>query len=231
MKLDITSIRPHYINPQIYTNTNLEDLECSIQENGLLEPIVVNNSNVLISGHRRLQSCINLGIKRVDVRVQEFDDELIALVELNRYRQKTATELINEILILEDEYSKKIKRGRPKKGVSVSTFNGKVRDRISKLIGLSNSKIQRLKYIHKNWKDILQLVDNGKITINQAYTETKRRVVFQNIKVNPSQSNNAILSNLQTSTQFQIYNKSSFQMDDVYDNSIQTIMTSPPYYQ
>ena len=231
MKLYIKDIKPHPINSQIYINSNLEDLECSIQENGLLEPIVVNKSNVVISGHRRLQSCINLGLKQVDVRVKDFDDELIALVELNRYRSKTATELINEILILEDEYSKKIKRGRPKKGVSVSTFNGKVRDRISKLIGLSNSKIQRLKYIHNNWKDILSLIDDGKITINQGYTETKRRVVFQNVKVKSNQSSDNNPSNLETSSQFQIYNKSSLEMDDVDDNSIQTIMTSPPYYQ
>jgi len=55
--------------------------------------------------------------------------------------------------------------------------------------------------------------------------------VFHNIKVNPSQSNNTIPSTTETSTQYKIYNKSSLEMNDVPDKSIQTIMTSPPYYQ
>ena len=39
MKLYIKDIKPHPINSKIYTNTNIEDLEISIEENGLLEPI------------------------------------------------------------------------------------------------------------------------------------------------------------------------------------------------
>lgn len=93
MKIPISYLNPHTLNSQIYTNQNTEDLEASIQENGLLEPIVITKDNTIISGHRRWEACKKIGLKNVDVRVEVFQDELIALVELNRYRNKKASEL------------------------------------------------------------------------------------------------------------------------------------------
>ena len=141
----LSSLKPHPLNNKIYSNGNTEDLEASIQENGLLDPIIISKDNTIISGHRRWNACKNIGLENVDVRVEDFEDESIALVELNRYRNKMASELLNEIFHLEKEYSKKIKRGRPKKGVNVDTLkNGKVRDRIAKLTGVSTGNLSKL---------------------------------------------------------------------------------------
>ena len=101
MLTDISLLKPHPINDKIYSNRSCEDLEASISLNGLLEPLVITKENTIISGHRRWLACKNLNMDKVDVRVCDFDDEKIALVELNRYRNKTATELLNEIFILE----------------------------------------------------------------------------------------------------------------------------------
>ena len=159
MQIDTSSLKPHPLNSKIYSNGNTDDLEASIQENGLLDPIIISKDNTIISGHRRWNACKNIGLKNVDVRVEDFQDETIALVELNRYRNKKASELLNEIFHLETEYSKKIKRGRPKKGVNVDTLkNGRVRDRIAKLTGVSTGNLSKLKYIPtkvlKIWKRV-----------------------------------------------------------------------------
>ena len=231
MQTDILSLKPHPLNNKIYsTNGNTEDLEVSIQENGLLDPIIISKDNTIISGHRRWNACKNIGLENVDVRVEDFQDETIALVELNRYRNKTASELLNEIFHLEREYSKKIKRGRPKKGVNVDTLkNGKVRDRIAKLTGVSTGNLSKLKYIHRVWPDIISLIDDGKVTINQAYTESKRKEVFKNIQVSPKNGVKKSDKTI-TSDSFTIYNKSSMDMSELKDESVQTIMTSPPYF-
>jgi len=178
----------------------------------------------------RWNACKNIGLENVDVRVEDFQNESIALVELNRYRQKTATQLLNEITLLEEEYSKNVKMGRPKKNGanSVPLFQGRVRERISKLIGMSNGNIQKLKYIHKNWPEVIPLIDEGKATINHVFTEAKRREIYKNIQVKPSSNNHTEIIN--TSNKFKIYNKSSMHMDELDDGCIQTIMTSPPYY-
>ena len=107
MQVDISSLIPHPLNSKIYSNGNTDDLEASIQENGLLDPIIISKDNTIISGHRRWNACKNIGLENIDVRVEDFQDERIALVELNRYRNKKASELLNEVFLLEKEYKKK----------------------------------------------------------------------------------------------------------------------------
>ena len=228
MLTDISLLKPHPINDKIYSNRSCEDLEASISLNGLLEPLVITKENTVISGHRRLMACKNLNMKKVDVRVCDYDDDLVKLVEHNRFRTKSATELLNEIFILEKEFNSKTKLGRPfNNDANTNIIKGSVRDRISKLVGVSNSKIQRLKYIHKNWPEVMSLINEGKATINHVYTETKRREVFNKIQV----SKQSVPGILETNSDvFNIYNKSSMNMDDVDDGSVSTIITSPPYW-
>ena len=123
MQIDTSSLKPHPLNSKIYTNGSTDDLEASIEENGLLDPIVITKDNIIISGHRRWKACDNIGMEKIDVRFEDFQDETIALVELNRYRNKKASELLAEIFLLEKEYKKKTKLGRPfTNGASVSTI-------------------------------------------------------------------------------------------------------------
>ena len=57
IEVDIEKLKPHPINETIYEDNELqlEDLIKSIEINGLLEPIVIDNKNIVYSGHRRLQ--------------------------------------------------------------------------------------------------------------------------------------------------------------------------------
>jgi ParB-like nuclease domain len=52
---------------------DIQSLAASIQEVGLLHPIVVRRNNRLIAGERRLQACKLLGWKNVPVRVIDID--------------------------------------------------------------------------------------------------------------------------------------------------------------
>ena len=47
----------------------LESLKKSIQEIGLLQPIVVDEQNNLIAGYRRLSAFKELGKKEIDVKI------------------------------------------------------------------------------------------------------------------------------------------------------------------
>ena len=53
MLISLSQIKPNPINEEIYSTTDLTDLIDSLEDNGQLEPIVVNNKNIIISGHRR----------------------------------------------------------------------------------------------------------------------------------------------------------------------------------
>ena len=75
---------------------------------------------------------------------------------------------------------------------------------------------------------MLKLIDIGDMTINGAYTETKRHLNFISLSEYVSKRKKDIPLNIENLT---IYNKSSEDMVEVENDSVQTIVTSPPYYQ
>ena len=118
MQIPIASVHPHPLNESIYgeiTEEEVADLIQSIEDVGLLEPIVINSRNQCISGHRRLQACRFSGLDDIECTVKEFseDDEVLFIIEWNRQRRKTYRQLLNEAKSLMTYYGKKRKRGRP----------------------------------------------------------------------------------------------------------------------
>ena len=66
-----------------------ESLKSSIQEQGQLFPIVVNQDRVILDGHHRYKTCHELGIKP-SVLVKQFENrpqEKKFIVEVNRSRR------------------------------------------------------------------------------------------------------------------------------------------------
>ena len=109
MKVSIKKVKPNPLNDEIYSSSDLSDLVESIKLNGQLESINVNKKMTIISGHRRYYSMLQLGFKEVEVEVKEYDDELIGLIEHNRYRVKTVQDILNESRFLEQQYKKRIR--------------------------------------------------------------------------------------------------------------------------
>ena len=144
----VSSIKPNPRNSEVYDIKGLKfedginELASSIKESGLLEPLVVNKKDVLISGHRRLLCLQRLGIEKCEVIKKDIKDEMITLIGYNRQRIKTPDEIKREILILEPILKSQTKMGKTKEGDSPS---GSVRKQLSKKLGKSESTIQRYK--------------------------------------------------------------------------------------
>ena len=67
----------------------LGELMASIQQYGLLHPIVVDDKRRLIAGHRRLEACKRLGKKRMDVKFYgELSQEERREIELEENVQR-----------------------------------------------------------------------------------------------------------------------------------------------
>lgn len=70
-----------------------EELKDSVKENGLLEPIIVRSFSAgtfeIISGHRRVEACKELGIQTVPAIVRDMtkDEAIIAMVDSNLQRE------------------------------------------------------------------------------------------------------------------------------------------------
>lgn len=111
----------------------LGELMASIQQYGLLHPIVIDDKRRLIAGHRRLEACKRLGKKRVEVKSlgelsaderREIElEENIRRKDLTEYERSRKTRELVEVAqeIAAKEISptvgekSKPRRGRPKK--------------------------------------------------------------------------------------------------------------------
>ena len=110
--MKISELTEHPENSKIYQDTDLTDLKNSLSTYGQLEPIVITRMHRIISGHRRFAAIKTLGWDECEIRYIDTDNELIAVVEHNRHRQKTTQDILNESKILEQELRKTVGRGR-----------------------------------------------------------------------------------------------------------------------
>ena len=66
MIVPVSKLSSHPKNQEIYSLSNIEDLENSISSLGLLEKLVIDDEFKVISGNRRLVAIQNLGWKKVE---------------------------------------------------------------------------------------------------------------------------------------------------------------------
>jgi DNA modification methylase len=227
MRIELSKLKHHPFNSKVYKLSNIESLKQSISNVGLLEPLVINKKNQVISGNRRLEALKDLEIIKVDVIVKELnkEDEPLHIISHNSQRIKTSRELLNEIKVLSKYYKKK--QGYRSDLTSLDTKRGRWKDIVGQELCISTDKIYKLLFIDEIFPELIDLIDNGKMTINQSYIEAKRKKIFENTFT----TNNKISKKLNIlSSRFYIHNKSSENMVELKDKSINMIMTSPPYY-
>ena len=227
MIVELNKLKIHKMHSQIYASNYPDDLIQSIQDSGLLEKIVVNNATelVILSGVRRFEALKHLGYTKTDVIISNTpsSDESLTLISFNKQRQKTATEMVNEIENLKLIWA--AKRGR--KPANVVQF-GKVntRAKISQATRICTGNISKLELINKKNPKLLAKIDHGDLSINQAHKiieiQEKRGKVIEL---------NANLPEVIPNDYYKIVNKSSDDLSDIPDKSVQMIFTSPPYWK
>jgi ParB-like chromosome segregation protein Spo0J len=127
-------LRPHPLNKEIYGDESADsDLVESIRNKGILEPLVIRDDNVILSGHRRWVAAKALSLDKVPCRVLSFSDPLDeeeTLIEFNRQREKTFTQRMKEsdhLLVIEREKAdRRMKLGKYECPICHETFSEKV---------------------------------------------------------------------------------------------------------
>ena len=100
-ELPIDSIQPNPEQPRTnFKREEIEELAASIEQNGLLQPILVRsigaNSYQIIAGERRWQACKLIGVKTVPVRIKDVDDDKALELALIENVQRTDLNPIEE---------------------------------------------------------------------------------------------------------------------------------------
>ena len=139
--MKISAISAHPLNAKIYDNIADDNLARSVEENGILEPLVVTPEGLLISGHRRLAAAVSAGLCEVPVVVRAMaeDQQLHMILEYNTQRRKTIIEQLREYrahLKIESDRAAKRMRHDPVEKLPQAQ-RGKARDLAAKRVGIS----------------------------------------------------------------------------------------------
>jgi len=170
--MKVSLLSPHPANSEIYDGGVDDLLKKSISKNGLIEPLLITPSYRIISGHRRYEAIKSLGWEEVEVRVIEPENEIITIIEANRYRSKSAAEILRESKILESELRKKIGRGR-NAAKSRSGRSLTMDLEISKTLGVGTTRLKQLKSIQRYEPHLLTLIEKKKISVSAAYKKVR----------------------------------------------------------
>lgn len=171
------NIIPNPDNDEIYTIGNMESLKDDIQQHGLRQPLEVipvkddPDRYMLISGHRRWAACGILsacGDSRFDTLpclIRESHgklDDRIALITANATaRDLTDGERLAQYEALKDALTKKKAAGQ---------LEGKVRDEVCRILGLSTGAAARLNVIASCENELIkERLKAGEIGLMEAY--------------------------------------------------------------
>jgi ParB-like chromosome segregation protein Spo0J len=113
-------IDPNPLSLSIYgqTDNEIEDLIESVKNHGVLVPLVVVARQlrwIVISGHRRLACALQIGLAELPCEIcpiTDEDDIQLAILEYNRQRRKSFSQLMREADALESILSRKAKERR-----------------------------------------------------------------------------------------------------------------------
>lgn len=225
-----------YSNNLYQVDENNEEFISSIQEKGILEPLVVRKISSdlyeVISGNRRLRAAKMLLLKEVPTIINTYEEDEVSeklIVLHNQQRIKNLSEIINEIRIIRNKYGYKqgvrsdkdenAKKGKASKNNLVKQHNkGKI-DKLTSIDKMLDKLSENDTHIRK--KELKNLDRNG--SISGTLKRLKRKL--------KDQENNSKVAKVYEihRDDFNVYQKDSSDLSEIEDDSVQCIITSPPY--
>ena len=165
---------------KIYVVGDIDKLKEDIRLNGVRQPLEVirwANGYKLIGGERRLTACEELA-KEGDTRFSSLPciiveskgevDDRIALITANATaRDLTDGERLAQYEALKDALTRKKREGH---------LEGKVRDEVCRILGLSTGAAARLNAISENCdEETKQFLHDGEISLMDAYRNAQKQ--------------------------------------------------------
>lgn len=155
-ELELSKIYPNPNQPRKnFDQKALEELADSIKVHGLIQPIIVNESGdkyMIIAGERRWRACQMAGLTAVPVIIKHYTEKQvseIAIIENLQREDLSPVEVARGIKKLMEEYQltqEKVAERLGKSRSEIANYN--------RLLGLDN--------------EVLELVENGKVSFGHA---------------------------------------------------------------
>lgn len=179
--LAVDSLSPHPQNNDFFddiTGGKWDEFLESVKASGIIEPLIITQNKVVVSGHQRLRACKELGIKNVYciVRSYKSEDEVLRdLIETNIQQRGTISSSKKKqaliIQTLERIYGIQT-TGRPKNSVNLTEFPDKeltspppprTKAQLAEALGLSLEQYATAKAVLPLIPDLQDMIDEGNL--------------------------------------------------------------------
>ena len=179
--LAVDSLSPHPRNNDFFddiTGGKWDEFLESVKASGIIEPLVITQNKVVVSGHQRLRACKELGIKNVYciVRSYKSEDEVLRdLIETNIQQRGTISSSKKKqaliIQTLERIYGIQT-TGSPKNSVNLTKFPDKeltnpppprTKAQLAEALGLSLEQYATAKAVLPLIPDLQDMIDEGNL--------------------------------------------------------------------
>ncbi len=198
---------------------DIKGLADNINEIGLLHPIVINENKELICGFRRLMALDELGLQDLEedehYRVVNLKDILLGEYSENVYRKQFTPSEAVAIWDATESYQ----------GLrSESKQSSRRIERVAKSLGVGKNWLSEAKQVIESGNDeLIDKIDSGRLAVHSAYKRVKKDERLQKMRnkakdYNPSDDDIEVICG-----DFHEVCK------DIPDNSIDMILTDPPY--
>lgn len=174
--VSLWALKPFENHPyHLYSDDKMTELVQSIQENGVITPILVRpiagGDFEIISGHNRVEACKRAGLETIPavIRDVDLDTAIMLMVDANQQREV--------VLPSEKAFAYKMRLNAMKRQgkhpdatcAQVGYKPGeKSADRLARDVGESRNQIQRYIRLTHLIPELLDLVDSGKLAMNPA---------------------------------------------------------------
>ena len=184
-KLKVSELKEHPKNSFYFDDMSGDawsEFKQSIKTSGVIEPIVVTQDKVIVSGHQRVKACKSLGIEEIEaeVKIYENDDEILKqLIETN-IRQRgigcpNPVKFGRCLRELERIYG--VQHGGDRKSEEKSNPQNadlKTQGDLASELGISVDALNRYKKLANAIPEIQSLIESGKVTKTVALSIMKQ---------------------------------------------------------
>lgn len=187
----------HPLNQDVYGDLTLEpDFIESVEQHGVLEPILIKSGDTIISGHRRHAAAIEVDLNEVPIREVSFDSELEereAVIHHNKQRTKTFSQKMREAMELENIEKERANQRQGARTDIKQTFAasefGQTRDKVAGDLEMSHETYRQAKKVWQAKEEKVEIavqavekIDNGSQSIHGAYKELRRWEQIQELE-------------------------------------------------
>lgn len=217
------------------TPENYEEIKKNIQEFGIIQPLLVNErDNQVISGNIRLKIALELGYTSVPVIYKAVSDSELKIISFssNQQREKSVLDKWNESQFIKKYFS--ISQGSRTDLDPQLKEESLIRNEISK--GVSTYEKNSFSKLEKLGKELFGENHNTEIEKELATIALTGGSINNVVKRFETQAKRKVNSQSIPNTyeikkvDFKVFNQSCDNMSQLENNSVSSIVTSPPYF-